>query len=908
MDSGNLTLDENAVIQNNYNYGTYPSEGEEGIEKIDDYGGGIRVYGYGRLTVTQNALVKGNFADMLGGGVHLGNNTVLYLYADVITENSVPSEEEGRCGADIYAAPGSTIYYDPSIDITREGFYTCKGAQWIPMRKPGEEEPAEARDKEVYINVSEGSGYSEAEVLQLRNALMALGYTVISNRIYIDPTNLEDWYVYDHYDTAAWEALGETWEDVYGTDNPKRKYYPYTEGQYLYQTDPAYTIEDWIQKADQYGGNIPGQLRLAQFKEHVYSRYVNGYPAMTFVGYGHPSYVDFLFYDPESNGEKVVNFDVDSSQVFTHTLTGSGFLVNTKVENNCLYGYLVYYTFPETTGTASAQSVSIYRVNGIDCDMLHGGTYDFKTAAGIGVLGTPLATHMIPTGEWDSQMSIQVKASPRKIEVRQQPKSSDQDIDTINTVLSCDLSGENAGSAYGPLVAYTSVGHTCSRASAFTYSNLEMYYTDASQGGGGEDVDMLSPLEKADFTQSGTQKYFVNLFGTESREYGDSAAKGQYQEYLGMMQQEGIALITDRKTPFAEYLGQPGEKDSNLYEFEQGGEKISVEQLVQNIKSIIDDKNGEDGPKSTSLKEKLSQSEGDGGLKRAETGYSVGNIWLKSIADGRQFRELYDIYLGEEGFAVQIMDDITNYYYEPGITVTYEISKPRRAGYKEIFTGEPGELCTFVVGKDKSEWPLGQYTVRQKVSNGRVYGYAYFNLLARPDVVDPPTPEPQPPVPDPLPPTPDQPAESVSESSGHSEASEDPAPAVEGEYIEETVEMAAGEPASVVVPAVQPEEEPKEKKPGEPKTGDMPIPALPVSLGACTAFMMKLRLWLYELEMGISEEKKNEMLRALISWAKDTTMLRVYLAIAATAVVLTLYHLLKAADEKRKQVVALFER
>ena len=910
MNSGSLTLDENAVIKNNRNEGTYPSEGQEGVEKIDDYGGGIQVYGYGRLTVTQKALVTGNFADELGGGVYLGNNTIMYLYADVITGNSVPSEEDGGHGADIYAAPGSTIYYDPSIDITREGFYTCKGAQWIPMRDPGADMPAPpaAKDKEVYINVSEGSGYSEAEVLQLRNALMELGYTVISNRIYIDPTNLEDWYVYDHYDPAAWTALGENWEDVYGTDNPKRKKYLYQEKYYngsniVYDgivEDPAYTIEDWIQKRDKYGGNTPGRLKLAQFKEHIYSRRVDGYPAMTLVGYGHPAFVDFLFYDPESDGEKVVNFDVDSSQVFTHTLTGSGFLVNTKVEDNKLYGYLVYYQFPDTTGYAyaQAQSVSIYRLDGIDCDSLHGGSYDFKTEQGIAALGKPLATYTLSSGEWQNEMSIQVKASPKKIEVRQQPKDATTSIDSITPVLSCELSGEGAGNAYGPLVAYTSVGHSCSMASAFTYSNLQMYYTDGSPSGGEEDVDMLSPLEKADFTQNGTQKYFVNLFGTENRQYGDSANKGQYQEYLGMMQTEGIALITDRKTPFADYLGQPGETDSNLYEFEQGEGKLSVEQLVQNIKGVIDAKNGEDGPKSTSLQEKLSQTEGDGGLKKAETDHSVGNIWLKSISDGSQFRELYDIYMGEEGLAVQIMDDITNYYYGADVTVTYEIAKPRKAGYTELATVAPGELCSFVVGKDKSEWPFGQYTVRQRISNGSVYGYAYFNLLERPTVVDPPVVDP------PQPSAPQPPSGSSSEPSGHSESA---APAVEVEYIEETLEIAAAEEPAAV-PVVRQEEKPKERKPGEPKTGDMPIPALPVSLGACTAFMVKLRLWLYELEMGISEEKKNEMLRALVSWAKDTTMLKVYLAIAATAVVLTVYHLLKAADAKRKQVVALFER
>ncbi len=88
----------------------------------------------------------------------------------------------------------------------------------------------------------------------------------------------------------------------------------------------------------------------------------------------------------------------------------------------------------------------------------------------------------------------------------------------------------------------------------------------------------------------------------------------------------------------------------------------------------------------------------------------------------------------------------------------------------------------------------------------------------------------------------------------------------------------------------------------------MPIPALPISVGACTAFVMKLRLWLYELETGISEEKKNEMLRAIISWAKNKNMVKVYLALAATAVVVTVFHLLKTVSDGRRRVVALFER
>ena len=73
-------------------------------------------------------------------------------------------------------------------------------------------------------------------------------------------------------------------------------------------------------------------------------------------------------------------------------------------------------------------------------------------------------------------------------------------------------------------------------------------------------------------------------------------------------------------------------------------------------------------------------------------------------------------------------------------------------------------------------------------------------------------------------------------------------------------------------------------------------------------FMIKIRMWLYEFELGIAEDKKNESLKALFSWAKGTTKPKVYLAVGASAVVLTLYHLLKVLDEKRKWLVEKFGR
>ena len=765
LDRGNLILDEGAVVSNNYNYGTYPKEGEEEKEAVPDYGGGIQVYG--ELTLSPEALVTENFADEFGGGIYLAEGAVLNLYADVIVANSV-GEGHGY-GADLYAAPGSVIYYDPSVDMEREGFYICKGAILVPMGIAQIDLP-EDRKKEVYISVSEDSGYSEEEVAALKAGLEALGYTIITNRrTDIDTTDLRNWYVYDHYDTdeTCWgagtmAAPPQKWLDVYG-GGEKRKFYPWKETRKKNVKNPASTIEEWLGRlgdtieADNYMGDrypldqVQGIAPvLSNFKEHIYTRNQDGCPTMTFVGYGWPAYVDFLFYDPESDGEKVVDFDVDSSDIFTHTMVGSGFLVNTGVnDKNQLSGYLVYYAYagaeyPKDPTNTKARSVTIYRMDGVDADKLHGVGADVDMSAigkgdfyyinsrtrPAGIEGFEGFTEIVrkEITEWDDQMSVQIKVAPDRIEVRQQPKSESKDISECEPILDVTLSQLSGYSGFGPLVAYTHVGHVCMMASGFTFSNLRMYFTDPEL----EQKDMLNPLEEADFTQEGTQKYFINLFGDSDLDYNDTANFGQYQEYMKMMQKEGIVLITDRETPFDPYLGDPDDPYSNLVELKDGG-KLSVDELIEKIKnSIADDRT------TTRLDDKLANPPDAGGLTEATPGQSVGNIWLQ--AEGGQVREtLQGTAFGGSGYEIRIMDDITYYHGDPsGLTVSYDILKPGKVGYTPLSTAKPSEGASFTVTRDTKEWHSGRYIVRQTISGSAIHGYAYFDLKQPSTPVDPP--------------------------------------------------------------------------------------------------------------------------------------------------------------------------
>lgn len=957
IDYGSLILEEKVVIKNNDNYGNDDRGTDEKPKMlVNDYGGGIQVYG--ELVVTKDASVTGNFANEFGGGVYLADGSVLYLYADVIKENSVPLVT--GYGADLYAADGSTIYYDYSVDMEREGFYICPGAVLVCMQglevfHDNDNDAAADGKREIYISVAKDSGYTEEQINELIQKLEAAGFTVLtSKRVDIDTTDLRDWYVYDHYDPVAWTVSGngvpaqEAWEKEYGANNPLRKYYPYSDtwgnsNSLTKLRNPVYTIADWLEKQDEYSyGSVAG---LARYKEHIYTRNQDGTPKMTFVGYGAPPYIDFTFYNPESDGEKVVDFDVDSSKVYTHTMTGSGFLINAGVERDLLYGYVVYYSYTGgSTVGVPPQSVAIYQLKGVNVDQFHSTTVGFNLMS-----KTLVKSEIITAGSWEDEMSIQIRATPNKIEVRQQPKSVTTDIEQSSPILSVDLTATAPDeiptfSGFGPLVAYSS--HGCPAASSFEYSNLRMYFTNPEL----EPGDMLNPLKEADFTQEGTQKYFLNLFGTSDTDYNTSPEFGQYQEYLEMMQQEGIALITDKNTPFDPYLGAGDSPNSNLHEMQQ---PLSIEELA---KQIIDYLNGKT---TTDIQEQVSEdgtgNEGEG-FKKAHPKQSVGNIWLKSVPKGTQVRKLYEYdFFGDNNFdengshSIQIMDDISHYFGDlSNITVTYDILKPNAGRYVTLATvtspsgGEAEAAALAEDGTDGNtqlftpppftivkgeEWPKGSYVVRQKIYNGEkcssIYGYAYFDLLyEEQDPVDP-TP-PAPPEPETPTETETPPPPTETETPPPPTETETPPPTTETETETETIPPAPpkpkpkppapSEPAHVdntpqeqAVPVVAKIAPPPKAAPTpEPKTGDAALPAIPISLGACTVFMIKIRMWLYEFELGISEEKKNEILQALFSWARGTTKPKVYMAVGASAVVLTIYHLLKVLDEKRKRLVEKF--
>jgi len=869
VDYGCLLLSGGAAILNNYNYGTYTEEAP-----VVDNGGGIQVFG--ELTVLENSSITENFADELGGGVYLAEGASLYLHADVITGNHV-SETNGY-GIDLYAANGSTIHFNPAINLERETFYICPNVTLIelPTMQLYAEQP-EHSNVEIFLNVAEDSGYTAIQIAELKQKLNACGIRVLTGKKRVNTTDLGDWYVYDHYDTACWDQADKddknvpaAWKKEYG-GNAKRGYFPCTETNYSYVSPSVNTIEKWLEST---AYRPPSrQQTLAQFREHIYSRMGKSGPEMTFVGYGIDPYVDFLFYDPETNGEKVIEFDVDSSKIDTHTLAGTGFLVNTGIaDDKLLYGYLIYYTY---IGAGSANNVAIYKLDGIDVEALHNRKDDKITEPTNDGKVTCVASQSL--AEWSPQMSIKITVDSKSIIIEQHSKGEDA-LETLNDSGETDKPtstfpwnvtiDESKYTAFGPLVAYKK--HDCNNATSYTYSNLHMYYTDAKITAN----TLLQPIQEADFTKKDTKRYFLNLLGNSALKYNTTEVENKvYLDYLRIMQDEGVALITDRKdTPFDTYLG------TNLKELtKEDNTLISVQTLVDEIDVYT---KGQANTLWDQSKWKDEQS-----LTKAEPDHPVGNICL--TYNGSQIRQkLY----GANKYEIKVEDNIYRpENYSSNITPTYELLKPEATKYTDI-------KFPLEVGGDAEKWPAGEYTVRQSFEGAAagVSSYAYFTLTQEipPEPIDPP--EPDTPTPQP--------------SSGGGEEGESPqqTPIVEQEVAQTPITLPPVETLMPEIPTQQTIDAPQAPTSdavNQPKTADNRIPPMPIATGACTVFMLKIILWMYELELGITDEKKTEMVRALIDWAKGTTRPRIYLAIAVIAVILTGYHILKALTAKSRRMV-----
>jgi hypothetical protein len=403
---------------------------------------------------------------------------------------------------------------------------------------------------DIYINADTESGINPSVIKTMlmeklegatknyggsSSVLEAADIRINTNMMSLDISDLSAWYVYDHYGSniGAVYANGgltgkitppTTWTNVFGPSTVKRPYFGYYEDN-TYYNPTIYSIEDYLQMS------ASVQLYVAPLDQHIFAlQNTSGDFAMTFVGYGVPSYGDFLFYPATSSGTKEVSFTVDSNYVNTHTMDsnygGAGFLLNTGIDGSgYIHGYVLLYQF---NSPSSLNKIALYKINdNVLVDDFHqNGIFN-------GWGSDPYVTEVASQSSvaWSPMMDISMEISPTNVTVLQKASADATFIEVMDQTLV-----DNSYNGFGPLVQYSS--HYCDDATQFRFTKLEMGFATSS-------TSVLDALAKSNYLDD-SEKYFVNLLDED----GSASLNDGDWEGVARMRDGEIRYVTNVKHPF----------------------------------------------------------------------------------------------------------------------------------------------------------------------------------------------------------------------------------------------------------------------------------------------------------------------------------------------------------------------
>lgn len=294
---------------------------------------------------------------------------------------------------------------------------------------------------------------------------------------------------------------------------------------------------------------------------HIYS--LNNGKELVFLGYGSPAYKDFAIYKSDSADTKVINFDISADKVDTHTLEGSGFLVNAGVTSGTLKGYLLFYNFTSST----SGNVYLLKLN-TNADAMH------NSASGtmVSTYGTSVVSSVPFTFDSSTnKINVSMTVSPTSIKCSYTKYVKDIDGNVINgtttslfdyTIPTLDITGENG---FGPLVSYTS--HGCSSLTMFTFSNLSMSVSSSAD----------NALKQTTWSDDSTvEKYYLNITddglgasGTENSKLSSIIDNSVYYIGAGTLAsqaQSDVDMVYDMTGSASFVTTNPGSSDSAAIE------------------------------------------------------------------------------------------------------------------------------------------------------------------------------------------------------------------------------------------------------------------------------------------------------------------------------------------------------
>ena len=373
-------------------------------------------------------------------------------------------------------------------------------------------------DVDIAVSVpADYPGTFEDFKAELTEALIAQGmdpssFRITDTAVKIDTTNLDGWYVYDHYyNQAAYNAL------KLSSEQQKRQPYRLADNSCMTSHGKSgVSTPELIQNVFVTKKFGAVGTKLYPFNQHTYSWEANGRANMMFAGYGTNALTDYMFYPAPSDSRRTIEFDLDCGAIDTHTLLGAGFLLNAAISNNSLNGYEFFINW-------STAKIELRKIQNVAA------TYEAPA-------GTVIATYPMPSMATGTKLRIKVVLNKASVTVTSRRYNGTQmgaeetwfDNYPIPVLPA-------AGNGFGPIVSYKS--HGCASMTYFQFGDLAMTY----------DSTAFDALKMVQYSESAQQKYFINLAGESGPGIPDASKDSDgYVDGITRMDQNEIFYVSNQ--------------------------------------------------------------------------------------------------------------------------------------------------------------------------------------------------------------------------------------------------------------------------------------------------------------------------------------------------------------------------
>ena len=277
-----------------------------------------------------------------------------------------------------------------TVSVNDEEYGFEEESQTTPESAPAETQEETPLPSETPMNLDEADPYNNMEEVEpdpstLGDLSQVEPFSISMNgdaesrarsgntraAISIDPSDLTNWYVFDHYDwwgdkqknvilsggsyskgprydaPAGWGSANK-WNNNKAFNPAKHPWSYYS--QEATQFSGHYNLSNPTEIAayeklifDEF--NRGRDYAITQVSQHIYTTGTKENAQIKFTGYYTPAYVDWILADiPDNNTDlKSISFDIDAKYVVPHSMSGFGIFVNSGIAGDTFKGHAIYF-------------------------------------------------------------------------------------------------------------------------------------------------------------------------------------------------------------------------------------------------------------------------------------------------------------------------------------------------------------------------------------------------------------------------------------------------------------------------------------------------------------------------------------------------------------------------------------